>query len=124
MRLLYRAIGPLELGFDVDQAQLVGRYAGHAQGYVFDDGEVLAVAPPLSDGFERRGPIVALLPDGKVVFESDVAVDEVVDLRELGLFAQGFGRIHCLQPVFEQRHAGRAEAGNQLALQGGRIKRG
>ena len=80
MRLLHRPVTRFQRGLDVDQAQLAGGNAGFAQRNVFDDGEILAVATALADGFQRRCPLVALLPDRNIVLEMNVLVNKVVDL--------------------------------------------
>ncbi len=87
----------LKVGLDVNEAQLRGGHSGLTQRDVFQDREVLAVASADADGFEGGGPVVCLLPDVDVRIESDIAIDEIVDLAQLGFIpAQVAGLVEGL----------------------------
>ena len=125
MCLNLRADWRLQAGLDVDEAQARVLHARLTQRNVLENGEILAIAAPLTDGFDRRRPVVGLLPDADVRLEVDVAIDEIVHPPQFGVVATlATGLVEHLQPVLEQADARRSETGDQFALQSLRIGRG
>ena len=125
MCLNLRADWRLQAGLDVDEAQARVLHARLTQRNVLENGEILAIAAPLADGFDRRRPVVGLLPDADVRLEVDVAIDEIVHPPQFGVVAAlATGLVEHLQPVLEQAYARRSETGDQFALQSLRIGRG
>jgi len=85
VRLLQWSARGFERSLNVDQAHLADRDAEYAQRIILGDREILAVATPLADRLERRGPVIALLPNTDVVIKNDVPVEKVIDALELGI---------------------------------------
>ena len=125
MCLNLRADWRLQAGLDVDEAQARVLHARLTQRNVLENGEILAIAAPLADGFDWRRPVVGLLPDADIRLEVDVAIDEIVHPPQFGVVAAlATGLVEHLQPVLEQAYARRSETGDQFALQSLRIGRG
>ena len=101
VRNLHRARRTVASRLDVDQTQPGSGNAGLAQRNVFDDGEVLAIPSTLPNRLQRGRPVVALLPDGDIVIENDMPIDEVIDQLQARIVFLRLGRLDRCQPVVE-----------------------